>query len=136
VAPETSAVDRAVGAPAPGRSELPPGWGPGDVRFLLKVAPGGCFFLRRGGDSYLDGVVMRSLNWKHWGAPKTRARGKACAAGCVKATVTLSWKCSAPLREPRCRSSVIAPLGAQARLATLDLQPLERRPNPLLTLRI
>ena len=61
----------------------------GGVR-KLKVAPGGCFFLRRGGDSYLDGVVMRSLNWKHWGAAKARARGKACAAGCVKATVALS----------------------------------------------
>ena len=45
-----------------------------------KVAPDRCLFAAPHAQSFADDAVGAfSLSWRHWGAPKTRGKGKACS---------------------------------------------------------
>jgi hypothetical protein len=54
-----------------------------------KIEPNRCLFLPPGARSFAEGVSMRSLEWKHWGAKHAKGVGEVCAAGCSDATVIL-----------------------------------------------
>ena len=56
----------------------------------LKSAPNRCSFFRRGGEFGYEGVDMKSINWKHWGAPHARGVGEGCMGSCAPVTVILS----------------------------------------------
>jgi hypothetical protein len=46
-----------------------------------KVAPNRCLFAGPHAQSFADEAVGAfSLSWRHWGAPKTRGKGRACSS--------------------------------------------------------
>ena len=63
-----------------------------------KVAPNHCLFARPNAQSFADDAIGAfGLSWKHWGAPKTRGKGKACSVledpspnGCTTVTFILT----------------------------------------------
>ena len=62
-----------------------------------KVAPNHCLFAAPNTQSFADAIGAFGLSWKHWGAPKTSAKGKACSVlddpspnGCATVTFILT----------------------------------------------
>jgi hypothetical protein len=63
-----------------------------------KVAPNHCLFAGPNAQSFDDDAIGAfGLSWKHWGAPKTRGKGKACSSlgrpspnGCTTVTFILT----------------------------------------------